>query len=123
MAGLGYLGTPPDLPNGTEELRPVPNTTQGRQAVPVIDLYYQVATKLGAHYTRRQNGGINDYTDLDFLVRQYPQEIYFIRDYLDLDHKWAFYADFAANNDPDSTTFLAQTLGLELAQDTGATQV
>ncbi|KPM42188.1 hypothetical protein AK830_g4440 [Neonectria ditissima] len=67
----GYLNTPPDLPTGSEELRPVPETTQGRQPVPVIDLFYQLTTKLSAYSTRRETGGQNDYSDLDFLVRAY----------------------------------------------------
>lgn len=77
----GNLGTPPDLPNGSEQLRPVHSTTQGRQAVPVIDLYHQFTTKLLAHYTRRLDGDSKDYMDLNFLVSQYPEQIYYLRDF------------------------------------------
>ncbi|KAK0707153.1 hypothetical protein B0T21DRAFT_416324 [Apiosordaria backusii] len=58
----GYLNTPPDLPTGSEQLRPVPETTQGRQPVPVINLFYQLMTKLSAYSTRRETGGQNDWT-------------------------------------------------------------
>lgn len=89
--------------------------------MPVIDLYYQFTTKLGAHCTRRANGGTNDYTDLDFLVRQEPEQIFFMRDYLDVGLKRAFYTDFAAINDPVSTAFLSQTP--RLSQDAGGRQM
>ncbi|KAH8907489.1 hypothetical protein BR93DRAFT_877746 [Coniochaeta sp. PMI_546] len=108
----GHWGMPPDLPNGTEELRPVPSTTQGCQAVPVIDLYCQITSKLSTHYIRRDINGGSDYTDLEFLVRRYPAEISIMRHYLDVEHKRAFFTDFAAENDLNSTRFLSRTLGL-----------
>lgn len=117
----GNLGTPPDLPNGTEQLCPVHSTTQGRQAVPVIDLYYQVTTKLSAHYVRRLNDETKDFIDLSFLVSQYPDQIYYMRDYFNADQKWAFYTDFAAINDKSSADFLFYTLGF--SQPTGVPQV
>jgi hypothetical protein len=42
MASLGNLGTGPDPPNGRKKLLSVPYTRQGRQAVPLIDVFYQV---------------------------------------------------------------------------------
>ncbi|KAJ9143275.1 hypothetical protein NKR19_g6870 [Coniochaeta hoffmannii] len=53
----GNLNTPPDLPNGSEQLCPIPETTQGRQPVPVISIFYQLMTKLSAYSTRRETGG------------------------------------------------------------------
>ncbi|KAB5581053.1 hypothetical protein GE09DRAFT_461148 [Coniochaeta sp. 2T2.1] len=117
----GNLGTPPDIPNGTEQIRPAASSTQGRQAVPVIDLFYQVSTKLSAHYTRRDEsriGGNNDYLDLDFLVRAYTEQIFQLQTYLDIEHKWTFYADFATLNDPNTTLLVSQALGLSRDTDT-----
>lgn len=82
--------------------------------MPVIDLYYQFATKLSAHYARRLEEETKDFIDLSFLVWQYPDQIYYMRDYLDADQKWAFYTDFAAINDKTAADSLSHTLGFTL---------
>lgn len=59
--------------------------------------------------------------DLNFLVSQYPEQIYYLRDFFDADQKWAFYTDYAAANDKSAAGFLLQILGF--AQTTGVSQV
>lgn len=113
------MNTPPDLPTGSEQLHPLHQTTQGPQPVPVINIFYQLTTKLSAYFTRRETGGRNDYIDLDFLVRAYGQEIYAMRHFFDLEQRYAFYADFAANNDQDTVAQLHYMFGLGEDQESG----
>lgn len=80
--------------------------------MPVIDIFYQLTTKLSAYSTRRATGGENDYIDLDFLVRAYGLQIYTMRHLFDLEQKWIFYTDFAVTNDQDTTAQLYYMLGL-----------
>lgn len=80
--------------------------------MPVIDIFYQLTTKLSAYSTRRGPGGENDYSDLDFLVRFYGLPIYTMRHLFDLEQRWIFYNDFAVNNDQDTTAQLYYMFGL-----------
>lgn len=80
--------------------------------MPVINLFYQLMTKLSAYSTRRETGGQNDYIDLDFLVRAYGLQIYSMRHFFDLEQRWIFYTDFAVNNDQDTTAQLYYMFGL-----------
>lgn len=119
----GYLGTPQHLPNGTEIILPVPVTTQGANPVSAIDVFYQITSKLQAHYTRRTTGATNDYVDLVFLFGSYSNTVWEVRDFLNLAHRQAFFDDFAAANEDDTTgsdTNMQMILGLlsddELAQ-------
>lgn len=114
---------PQSLPNGTEIILPVPVTTQGANSVPAIDLFYQMSSKLQAHYTRRATGATNDYIDLVFLVSSFSNTIWEMREYFNLEHRQAFFGDFAMRNEGDTTgliTGVKMVLGLlsedELAQ-------
>lgn len=87
--------------------------------MPVINIFYQLTTKLSAYSTRRATGGRNDYIDLDFLVRAYGVQIYSVRHSFDLQQRWIFYGDFAANNDQETTAKLFYMFGLGEDQETG----
>ncbi|CAK7227936.1 hypothetical protein SCUCBS95973_006712 [Sporothrix curviconia] len=111
----GYLGTPQGLPNGTESILPVPVTTQGTAPVSAVDLFYQMSSKLQAHYSRRTLGGTNDYIDLVFLVTSFSNTVWEMRGFLNLEHRWAFFNDFFATSEGDTTgvtTNVQLTLGL-----------
>lgn len=80
--------------------------------MPVINLFYQLMTKLSAYSTRRETGGQKDYRDLDFLVRAYGLQIYAMRHLFDFEQRCIFYTDFAVNNDQDTTAQLCYMFGL-----------
>ncbi|SPN97467.1 uncharacterized protein DNG_00981 [Cephalotrichum gorgonifer] len=93
----GNLGIPPDLPSATESITPSqPDINLGPDpVVPVIDVFHQFATKLNVHHARRQT---EDYVDLEFLAETYPSGIFAVRNFLNRDHREAFWTDYALRN-------------------------
>ncbi|RMJ09166.1 hypothetical protein CDV36_011223 [Fusarium kuroshium] len=107
----GNLGTPPDLPNGSEMIRLSPSIPRGSNPeMPVIDIFYQMTGKLQAYSDRQST---NDYIDLQFLVMNYINEVSAISPYLDHDQLVHWFNDYEANNTdrPDFVQFMRDMLG------------
>ncbi|KAI9732271.1 MAG: hypothetical protein M1818_007590 [Claussenomyces sp. TS43310] len=106
----GNLGTPQRFPRGTQVINPT-RTTQGTGPVTVLNIRYQMSTKLQAFFDRRSE---NDYLDIEFLVMQHGRAIWEVYDYFEAAHCEAFVASFAARHpgDADSLGVIRQTLGL-----------
>lgn len=89
---LGNLGTPDEFETGMELIRPV-ETLQGKSRTWVINVFFQVTTKLNAYSTRRDQGIDRDYTDLSFLIQTYTDQIRSFQGYLNLEHCDLFIQD------------------------------
>lgn len=93
----GNLGIPSDLLSATESITPSqPGLNLGPDpVVPVINVFHQFATKLSVHHARRQP---DDYADLEFLADTYPSDIFAARNFLNGEHREAFWRDYAVRN-------------------------
>ncbi|KAI6290037.1 hypothetical protein MCOR28_005727 [Pyricularia oryzae] len=86
------MGTPDEFETGMELIRPV-ETLQGKSRTWVINVFFQVTTKLNAYSTRRDQGIDRDYTDLSFLIQTYTDQIRSFQGYLNLEHCDLFIQD------------------------------
>ncbi|KAI6538372.1 hypothetical protein MCOR16_001758 [Pyricularia oryzae] len=89
---LVVMGTPDEFETGMELIRPV-ETLQGKSRTWVINVFFQVTTKLNAYSTRRDQGIDRDYTDLSFLIQTYTDQIRSFQGYLNLEHCDLFIQD------------------------------
>ncbi|PMD31529.1 hypothetical protein L207DRAFT_591481 [Hyaloscypha variabilis F] len=112
----GNLNTPRDIPDGTELITPAEQARLGYLQIRVVDIFFQFHSKLDAFNTRRATGNTgNDYRDLQWLLRQYPNEIYHCRYALNYNHRSLFFQDLATENQhaPEYVNYVKTLLGLD----------
>ncbi|KAI9891986.1 MAG: hypothetical protein M1814_002181 [Vezdaea aestivalis] len=90
----GNLGTPADIPTGTELIIPI-QTAQGLSQVRVTSVDYLFAAKLDAFYNRRSE---NDFYDLSYLINTAADKIFSFRNQLNMIHRQVFFDVFASRN-------------------------
>lgn len=105
-----------------EMVWPIPRTTQGSEAVPVIRVFFEFTGKLQAHHDRRrgepQNTNLNhrdkDFGDLEFLVRKYGMELWGSQMLFNLEHRQTFFFEFASKwgQKQEDIDYFAQVLGV-----------
>ncbi|KAH8745934.1 hypothetical protein BGZ57DRAFT_836685 [Hyaloscypha finlandica] len=111
----GNLNTPPNIPTGTELITPRGQQTPlGHNQIRVINIFFQVHSKLDAFNTRRATGiQGNDYQDLEWLVKHHANEIWYCRNALNYAHRSLFFQDFADQNSQEDTNYARTILGLD----------
>jgi predicted nucleotidyltransferase len=107
------LNTPTTLDNNTSEIIKLPN---GFNAT-VVNTYYLFQGKFHAFMTRGSTN-TNDYQDLVFLITKYFTEMSQYNSNIDIKHRQAFLAQYAAKNAANQgvVDWMRQTLGLAAVQ-------
>lgn len=91
-------------------IRPAVETLQGKSPTAVINLYFQLTTKLSAHSTRRNTGIEHDYTDLAYLIRTYADQVGTFLGYLDVNHCQWFIYDAITNESQEASDWYSYVL-------------
>ncbi|KAH7395256.1 hypothetical protein DE146DRAFT_659654 [Phaeosphaeria sp. MPI-PUGE-AT-0046c] len=103
----GSLGAP-EHPQDSSEVVTV-STEAGQKQFPVIDILHAMASKLNAYYSRQ---GPNDYTDITFLIRRFPEQVFAIRTQLNATHRQYFVTSFALENPQNAVRRAKYILGV-----------